>query len=132
MDPMDERLSVAPMMEWTDPHWRRLARIITKRTVLYTEMVVDDTIIHSPNLDFYFGRGIEEEPSVIQVGGHDPENLGKACEIVQKYGGGYGEVNLVSTSRVLCASQVFLKCFPCTYRLLICTYRVLVCRTSDI
>ncbi|KAJ1418983.1 hypothetical protein B484DRAFT_453542 [Ochromonadaceae sp. CCMP2298] len=108
MDPMDERLSVAPMMEWTDPHWRRLARIITKRTVLYTEMVVDDTIIHSPNLDFYFGRGIEEEPSVIQVGGHDPENLGKACEIVQKYGGGYGEVNL----NCGCPSQrVAQRCF---------------------
>lgn len=91
---MDERLSIAPMMEWTDPHYRMLIRGLTKRTVLYTEMVVDDTIIHSPGLDFFIGKRLEEEPSVIQLGGHDPENLAKASEICEQYGGGYGEINL--------------------------------------
>ena len=91
---MDERLSIAPMMEWTDPHYRMLMRFFTKKTVLYTEMVVDDTLIHSPGLNFFLGKHIDEEPSIMQIGGHDPENLAKASEIVEQYGGGYGEINL--------------------------------------
>lgn len=91
---MDEKLSVAPMMEWTDPHYRMFMRGVTKKTVMYTEMVVDDTIIHSPTLSFFLGRSIEEEPSVIQLGGHDPQNLARAAEICEQYGGGYNEINL--------------------------------------
>mmetsp|Transcript_26573 Transcript_26573/g.44426 ORF Transcript_26573/g.44426 Transcript_26573/m.44426 type:complete len:555 (-) Transcript_26573:79-1743(-) len=105
---MDERISIAPMMEWTDPHYRRLLRYITKRTVLYTEMVVDDTIIHSPNLDFFLGRDIEEGPSVIQLGGHDAEKLAQATEICGQYGGKYEEINL----NCGCPSQrVSQRCF---------------------
>jgi tRNA-dihydrouridine synthase A len=44
-------LSVAPMMDWTDVHYRQLARIISRRTWLWTEMVVDKTIIQTPFLD---------------------------------------------------------------------------------
>ena len=91
---MEERLSIAPMMEWTDAHYRMFMRGLTKKTVLYTEMVVDDTIIHGPGLDFFVGKYIEEQPSIIQVGGHDPEKLGKAAEICEQYGAGYGEINL--------------------------------------
>ena len=89
---VDERISIAPMMEWynpkkilsnftmvflmvlcilyirTDPHFRALMRGITKRTVLYTEMVVDDTVLHSPNLDFYLGNYGNQHPSIIQLG----------------------------------------------------------------
>ncbi len=64
-----EIISVAPMMEWTDPHYRMLVRGITKKTVLYTEMVVDDTLRYNPNLDWFAGKNIDEEPSVIQLGG---------------------------------------------------------------
>lgn len=91
---MDERLSIAPMMEWTDPHYRMLMRGLTKHTVLYSEMVVDDTVIHSPGLNFFIGKNIQEEPSVIQLGGHEPENLARAAELCEQYGGGYGEINL--------------------------------------
>ena len=52
----------------TDPHFRALMRGITKRTVLYTEMVVDDTVLHSPSLDFYLGNYGNQHPSVIQLG----------------------------------------------------------------
>lgn len=91
---LDEKLSIAPMMEWTDSHYRYFIRGLTKRTVLYTEMVVDDTIIHNPNLDFFIGRDIEEQPSVIQLGGQDPETLARAVEICSEYGKGYEEINL--------------------------------------
>ena len=62
----DERLSLAPMMDVTDAHFRRLIRLMTKKTVLYTEIVVDDTINHTPNIDFMIGRHPDIYPSVIQ------------------------------------------------------------------
>lgn len=106
---MDELLSVAPMMEVTDRHFRRLLRFLTKKTILYTEMVVDETIIHNPNLDMFIGRSIEENPSIIQLGGHDPELLARAAEICQVYSGdSYGEINL----NCGCPSQrVSKRCF---------------------
>lgn len=105
---IDEKLSIAPMMEWTDPHYRAMMRGITRKTVLYTEMVVDTTVLNTGSLDFYIGRHIEENPSVIQLGGHDPETLAQACEVIQTYGGDYGEVNL----NCGCPSQrVSKRCF---------------------
>lgn len=105
---LDETLSIAPMMEWTDCHFRYFVRGLTKRTVLYTEMVVDDTINHNPNLDFIIGKNIEEQPSVIQLGGHNPETLAQAAEICSQYGGSYDEINL----NCGCPSQrVSQRCF---------------------
>jgi tRNA-dihydrouridine synthase A len=71
-----------------------MARGFTKKTVLYTEMVVDDTVIHSPNIETLVGRDIEEEPSVIQMGGFNPETMARAAEILQTYGRQYGEINI--------------------------------------
>ena len=95
---LDEKLSVAPMMEMTDCHWRMLLRGITKKTVLYTEMVVDDTVIHNDDtgLDFFIGKNIDASPSVIQLGGHNPETLSQAAFLCERYNGGYDEINLVS------------------------------------
>ncbi len=108
MSYVNEKLSIAPMMEWTDPHFRMLMRGITRKTVLYTEMVVDETIIHAPSLDFLIGRCIEENPSVIQLGGHDPETLAKAAEVCSAYTGDYSEINL----NCGCPSQrVAKRCF---------------------
>ena len=92
----DERLSVAPMMEWTDVHWRAMMRGITRHSVLYTEMVVDSTILHNPEPDTlhsFLGKDIYESPSVIQLGGNDPETLGKASELASLHGE-YSELNL--------------------------------------
>lgn len=109
MSLLDEKLSIAPMVDWTDPHYRMLMRGITKKTVLYTEMVVDDTVINTPCLDFMVGREIDAEPSVIQLGGSNPETLAKAVEVCETYSQGqYGEINL----NCGCPSQrVAKKCF---------------------
>jgi len=91
---MKEIISVAPMMDWTDRHFRYMMRGITKCTALYTEMVVDTTIHHqASNLDFFIGKEIFENPSVIQVGGHDPDSVSSAAHICSQYGD-YSEINL--------------------------------------
>ena len=107
---LEERISVAPMMEMTDSHWRMMLRGITRKTVLYTEMVVDDAVNHtdSRSLDYFIGKNIDESPSVIQLGGHNPETLAQAAEHCEIYGGGYNEINL----NCGCPSQrVAKRCF---------------------
>ena len=64
-------------------------------------MVVDETIQHNPFLDFFVGKGIEEEGSVIQLGGWNPETLADAAEKCEQYGGGYAEINLNCGNRYL-------------------------------
>ena len=113
---IDERLSIAPMMEWTDPHYRALLRGISRKTVLYTEMVVDETILHNlSSLDMFIGpnRGPKNSdlgiyPNVIQLGGSNPESLAEAAYQCEQYGHGYDEINL----NCGCPSQrVAKKCF---------------------
>ena len=107
---LEERISVAPMMEMTDSHWRMMLRGITRKTVLYTEMVVDDAVNHTDcrSLDYFIGKNIDEAPSVIQLGGHNPETLAQAAEYCEAYGGNYSEINL----NCGCPSQrVAKRCF---------------------
>ncbi|KAK9804135.1 hypothetical protein WJX73_003545 [Symbiochloris irregularis] len=85
-------LSVAPMMDWTDIHYRQLARLISKHTWLYTEMVVDNALIHNPNRDRWLWYPPEQHPIVCQLGGSNPALLAKAAKIVAEYG--YDEINL--------------------------------------
>jgi tRNA-dihydrouridine synthase A len=93
---MEERLSIAPMMEVTDAHYRSLLRSMSRNTVLYSEMIVDDAINHTEEnmLDFFLGKNIDEEPSVIQIGGWNPETMSEASYKLERYGGGYGEINI--------------------------------------
>ena len=79
-------------MDWTDVHYRQLARLISKHTWLYTEMVVDKTIIHTQQLDKFLAFPPEQSPIVLQLGGSDPTTLAQACLKAKKYG--YDEVNL--------------------------------------
>ena len=92
------RLSVAPMMGVTDKHWRHLARLLSRRTLLYTEMVVDSAIVHnSSELDHtrFLGHRADEHPLAVQLGGNDPLLLKQACELtVQHLGETCVEVNL--------------------------------------
>lgn len=85
-------LSVAPMMDWTDVHYRQLARYISKHTWLYTEMVVDNTLIHQTNRDRWLWFPPEQHPIVCQLGGSSPSGLASAARIVADYG--YDEINL--------------------------------------
>ena len=78
-------LAIAPMIQWTDRHWRYLFRLISKKTVLYTEMTMDDTLIHNPNnLEKFIGYSKVEEPLVLQLGGCDPKKLGEAAYLCER------------------------------------------------
>lgn len=79
-------------MDWTDIHYRQLARLLTKHTWLWTEMVVDSTIVHTPNKDRHLWFPVEQRPLVCQVGGSDPAQLAAAAAVVATYG--YDEINL--------------------------------------
>jgi tRNA dihydrouridine synthase A len=85
-------LSIAPMMEWTDRHYRFMMRLLTKRTRLYTEMVVANTLLHSPQARGFLRFSPEEHPVACQIGGSDPEALARAAVLVEQMG--YDEVNL--------------------------------------
>lgn len=85
------RLSVAPMMDWTDRHCRHFHRLMSRRALLYTEMVTAPAIIHGKRarlLDF----GPSEHPVALQLGGSDPKELREATRIAADWG--YDEVNL--------------------------------------
>ncbi|KAJ8573574.1 hypothetical protein K7X08_010085 [Anisodus acutangulus] len=88
----EEELHVAPMMEWTDNHYRTLARLISKKAWLYTEMVAAETIVYQTgNLDRFLAFGPEQHPIVLQIGGNKLENLAKATQMATPYG--YDEIN---------------------------------------
>lgn len=85
------RLSVAPMMDWTDRHCRMFHRLMTRRAMLYTEMVTTPAVLYGPKarlLDF----SPPEHPIALQLGGSDPVELGQAVRISRDWG--YDEVNL--------------------------------------
>jgi tRNA-dihydrouridine synthase A len=85
------RLSVAPMMDWTDRHCRMFHRAMTRRAMLYTEMVTAPAVLHGPKarlLDY----SAEEHPIALQLGGSDPRELGQAVRIARDWG--YDEINL--------------------------------------
>ncbi|TJZ86075.1 tRNA dihydrouridine(20/20a) synthase DusA [Paracoccus hibiscisoli] len=85
------RLSVAPMMDWTDRNCRRFHRLMSRRALLYTEMVTAPAIIHGdrPRLLDYDAA---EHPLALQLGGSDPAELGQATRIAAAWG--YDEINL--------------------------------------
>jgi tRNA-dihydrouridine synthase len=80
------------MMEWTDRHWRFFLRLLSKRTVLYTEMVVDSTLKFSGKAEAYLRFNPEEHPVVCQLGGSNPEWLAEAAAWVDR--AGYDGINL--------------------------------------
>ncbi|XP_054813079.1 uncharacterized protein LOC129313745 isoform X1 [Prosopis cineraria] len=84
--------SVAPMMDWTDHHYRTLARLISKRAWLYTEMLAAETIVYqNGNLDRFLAYSPDQHPIVLQIGGSNLENLARATELANAYN--YDEIN---------------------------------------
>ena len=67
----DDKFSVAPMMEWTDQHCRYFLRLISKYSVLYTEMISADALIYGPR-EKLLNFSKEELPCILQLGGNDP------------------------------------------------------------
>jgi tRNA-dihydrouridine synthase A len=84
-------LSVAPMMDRTDRHFRYFMRQITRRTLLYTEMVTSAAILHGDK-EHLLGFSPEEKPLALQVGGDNPKELAECARIAQDMG--YDEINL--------------------------------------
>ncbi|MBS0233690.1 MAG: tRNA dihydrouridine(20/20a) synthase DusA [Proteobacteria bacterium] len=91
MEYQPHRFCVAPMMDWTDRHCRVFHRRLTKRALLYTEMVTADAVIHGDR-ERLLGFSDEEHPIALQLGGSDAAKLAKAARIGADYG--YDEINL--------------------------------------
>jgi tRNA-dihydrouridine synthase A len=84
-------LSVAPMMDRTDRHCRYFLRQISRRTLLYTEMVTSMAILHGDKQKL-LGFDRSEHPLSLQIGGDNPSDLAKCAQIAEEFG--YDEVNL--------------------------------------
>ena len=85
------RLSVAPMMDWTDRHCRAFHRALTTRALLYTEMVTAPAVLHGDR-ERLLGFDALEHPVALQLGGSDPAQLAEAAKVGQAFG--YDEINL--------------------------------------
>lgn len=88
---LNRRLSVAPMMDWTDRHCRYLHRIMSRHTLLYTEMVTAPALIYG-DADRLLAFDPAEQPVALQLGGSDPEQLATATRM--GCDAGYAEVNI--------------------------------------
>jgi len=84
------KLSVAPMLDWTDRHCRYFYRVMSKRTVLYTEMVTTGAILFGKG--DYLSFNDEEHPVVLQLGGSDPKAMVECAKIAEQLG--YDEINI--------------------------------------
>ena len=85
------RISVAPMMDWTDRHCRYFHRQLSKHTRLYTEMVTTGALIHG-NQPRHLDFNNEEHPVALQLGGSEPADLATCAKLGAQWG--YDEINL--------------------------------------
>ncbi|WP_370930929.1 tRNA dihydrouridine(20/20a) synthase DusA [Bartonella sp. DGB1] len=90
-NPYLPKVAVAPMLDWTDRHCRFFHRQLTSYTLLFTEMIVADAIIHGPR-DRLLAFSSIEKPLAVQLGGSDITKLTEAAKIVADYG--YNEINI--------------------------------------
>ena len=91
MSKFDTKFSIAPMMDWTDTHCRVLHRSLTRRALLYTEMVTADAILNGDRRRL-LGFEACEHPVALQLGGSEPRALAEAARIAEDFG--YDEINL--------------------------------------
>ncbi len=89
--PLSRRLSVAPMMDCTDRHARYLHRLISRCTLLYTEMVTAQALLRG-DPEHLLAYSPAEHPLALQLGGSDPAQLARAARIGADFG--YDEINL--------------------------------------
>ena len=91
MEKLDPRLSIAPMMDWTDRYCRGFHRLLTRRALLYTEMVPTGAILRGQR-ERFLTFDPAERPLALQLGGADPGALAECAAIAEDWG--YDEVNL--------------------------------------
>jgi len=88
---VDHTLSVAPMMEWTDRHERYFLRLLSRRTLLYTEMITTGALLYG-DAARYLSFDPAEHPLALQLGGSDPVALAECTAMADLWG--YQEINL--------------------------------------
>ncbi|MGB8894329.1 MAG: tRNA dihydrouridine(20/20a) synthase DusA [Pseudolabrys sp.] len=88
---LSHRFCVAPMMEWTDRHCRFFHRLLTRQTLIYTEMLTTGAVLHSDRARL-LGFDPFEHPVALQLGGCDPRELAQSARIGGDFG--YDEINL--------------------------------------
>ncbi|KEC55048.1 tRNA dihydrouridine(20/20a) synthase DusA [Bartonella koehlerae] len=89
--PSPIKFAIAPMLGWTDRHCRFFYRLLTKKALLYTEMIVADAVIHGIR-EQLLTLNHKEHPIALQLGGSDPQKLAEAARIAEDFG--YDEINL--------------------------------------
>ena len=88
---MNNKISIAPMVDRTDRNFRNFVRMINKDVLLYTEMITAQAILNG-DLDYILGFDEAEHPIVLQIAATNPEEAYKAVKIAEKYN--YDEINL--------------------------------------
>ncbi|MCL1139492.1 tRNA dihydrouridine(20/20a) synthase DusA [Shewanella pneumatophori] len=88
--PINRTFSIAPMLDWTDKHYRYFARLMSSQTLLYTEMVTTGAILHGRG--DYLAYNQEEHPLALQLGGSNPTDLAACAKLAAERG--YDEINL--------------------------------------
>ncbi|WP_306670873.1 tRNA-dihydrouridine synthase, partial [Endozoicomonas sp. SESOKO3] len=79
------------MMDWTDRHCRYFHRLLSERSLLYTEMVTTGALVFGDK-ERFLKHNPEEYPLALQVGGHDPKHLSQSAQYAEQCG--YHEINL--------------------------------------
>lgn len=87
---LDRKFSIAPMLDWTDRHCRYFLRLLSKHTLLYTEMVTTGALIYGKG--DYLAYSQAEHPVALQLGGSNPDEMARCAEMAQLRG--YKEVNI--------------------------------------
>ncbi|UOG93228.1 MAG: tRNA dihydrouridine(20/20a) synthase DusA [Candidatus Thiothrix sulfatifontis] len=91
MNKLNRKFTVAPMLDWTDRHCRYFHRLLTKKSVLYTEMVTTGALLYGdPERHLRFNQ--EEHPVALQLGGSEPQEMAECARLAENYG--YDEVNI--------------------------------------
>jgi tRNA-dihydrouridine synthase A len=88
---IDRKFCIAPMMGYTTPYARKLYRILSKKTFLFTEMIPTKTMLYSKTKDLIIENDFQN-PIALQVGGSEIKDLARCSKIAQKYN--YDEINL--------------------------------------
>jgi tRNA-dihydrouridine synthase A len=91
MNESSRRFAIAPMMEWTDRHCRFFHRLLTRRALIYTEMITTGAVLHGDRARL-LAFDPAEHPVALQLGGCDPAALARCARIAEDLG--YDEVNL--------------------------------------
>ena len=89
--PNIHKLSIAPMMDCTDKHFRMIMRKISSEALLYTEMIVAQSLIYTNKKENFLDFNNEEHPISVQFGGDNPKMLSEAARMAQDWG--YDEIN---------------------------------------